>query len=103
MTRIRVTKKPSNTSRLSDQHSWQKSKIDLQKESNIDKWQRKKSTNHSSTSIDNIKKDCPPISVLSELDFPREPLILPTSDPEELQNLLLCELFYHKKIKVFLM
>lgn len=36
--------------------------------------------------------------VFSELDFPREPPILPTSDPEELQNLLLCELFYHKKI-----
>lgn len=38
--------------------------------------------------------------VFSELDFPREPPILPTSDPEELQNLLLCELFYHKKIKI---
>lgn len=35
--------------------------------------------------------------VLSELDFPRDPPILPTSDPEELQNLLLCEFFIIKK------
>lgn len=42
------------------------------------------------------------MSVLSQLDFPREPLTLPTSDPEELQNLLLCELFYYEKIKVFI-
>lgn len=101
MAKTQVTKKSSNILKLSDQSSRQKSKIDLQKESNIDK--QKKSINHSSTSIDNIKKDCPPMSVLSELDFPREPVILPTSDPEELQNLLLCELFYYKKIKVFIM
>ncbi|KAL6429111.1 hypothetical protein ACFW04_008116 [Cataglyphis niger] len=86
--KTQVTKKSSNILKLSDQSSWQNSKSDLQKESNIDK--QEKSINHSSTSIDNIKKDCPPMSVLSELDFPREPLILPTRDPAELQNLLLC-------------
>ncbi|XP_072764383.1 hydrocephalus-inducing protein homolog [Anoplolepis gracilipes] len=91
-TTIRGKKKSSSTSKLSVQRSstQQKSKIDLQKESTIDKSQRKKSTSYSSTSIDNIKKDCPPMSVFSELDVPREPPILPTNDPEELQNLLLC-------------
>ncbi|XP_019884344.2 hydrocephalus-inducing protein homolog [Camponotus floridanus] len=63
-TRIQETKKSSNTSSSSVQHSpTQKSKINLQKGPNIDKF---------------------------ELDFPRESPRLPTSDPEELQNLLLC-------------
>jgi len=91
--RIRARKKSSSTSRLLVQQfsTPQRSKINL-KDVNVDKWKRKKSTGYSSNST--VKRDCPSMSVLSELDFPREPPILPTGDPEELHNLLLCEKLY---------
>lgn len=94
--RIRARKKSSSTSRLFVQQfsSRQSSKINLQKDFNVDRRKRKKSTGYSSTSTDTAKRDCPPMSVLSELDFPHEPPILPTSDPKELHNLLLCEQLY---------
>ncbi|XP_025074701.1 uncharacterized protein LOC112552811 [Pogonomyrmex barbatus] len=79
--------------------------MDLQKDFNIDKGKRKK-TGYSSSSTDTTKRDCSSMSVLSELDFPREPPILPTSNPEELHNLLLCYIeilhkdpSFHEKMK----
>lgn len=69
--------------------------MNLQKaDFNIDRRKRKKLTGYSSTSTDTVKRDCPSMLVLNELDFPREPPILPTNDPEELHNLLLCEQLY---------
>ncbi|XP_011690792.1 PREDICTED: hydrocephalus-inducing protein-like [Wasmannia auropunctata] len=90
--RIRARKKSSSTSRLFVQQSPTRrgSKMSLQKDFHVDRRRRKKSTGYSSTSTDTAKRDCPPMSVVSELDFPRESPILPTSDPEELHNLLLC-------------
>lgn len=94
--RIRARKKSSSTSRLFVQQSLtrRRSKMNLQKDFNVDRWKRKKLTGYSSTSTDTAKRDCPSMSVLSELDFPREPPILPTNDPEELHNLLLCKQLY---------
>ncbi|XP_077269229.1 uncharacterized protein LOC143901120 [Temnothorax americanus] len=67
--RIRTRKKSSSTSRLFVQQfpTRRRSKINLQKDFNVDRRKRK-----------------------NELDFPHEPPILPTSDPKELHNLLLC-------------
>ncbi|KYN44368.1 Hydrocephalus-inducing protein [Trachymyrmex septentrionalis] len=89
--RIRARKKSSSTSRLFVQQfsNQQSSKINLQKDFNVDRRKRKKSIGYSSTSTDTAKRDCPPMSVLNELDFPREPPILSTNDPKELHNLLL--------------
>ncbi|KAL6255305.1 hypothetical protein P5V15_013645 [Pogonomyrmex californicus] len=87
--RIRRRRKSSSTSRLFVQQSptRRRSKMDLQKDFNVDKGKRKK-------------------TVLSELDFPREPPILPTSNPEELHNLLFCYIeilhkdpSFHEKMK----
>ncbi|KAG5334606.1 HYDIN protein, partial [Acromyrmex charruanus] len=90
--RIRVRKKSSSTSRLFVQQSsnQQSSKTNLQKDFNIDRRKQKKSIGYSSTSTDTAKRDCPPMSIFSELDFPREAPILSTNDPEELHNLVLC-------------
>ncbi|XP_039306782.1 hydrocephalus-inducing protein homolog [Solenopsis invicta] len=67
--RIRARKKSSSTSRLFVQQfpTRERSKMNLQKDFNVDRRKRK-----------------------NELDFPREPPILPTNDPQELHNLLLC-------------
>nr|XP_012234643.1 PREDICTED: uncharacterized protein LOC105679292 [Linepithema humile] len=88
--RIRATRKSSSTSKLSapESSSQRESKIDLQKGS--DRWKVKKSTSYSSTSIESVKRDCLSMSVFNELDFPREPPILSTSNSEKLQSLLLC-------------
>ncbi|XP_036144321.1 LOW QUALITY PROTEIN: hydrocephalus-inducing protein [Monomorium pharaonis] len=88
--RIRARKKSSSTSRLFVQQFPTRRRSKIKKEFNVDRRKRKKSTGYSSTSTDTAKRDCPSMSVLSEHDFPREPPILPTNDPEELHNLLLC-------------
>jgi len=94
--RIRTRKKSSSTSRLFVQQfsNQQSSKINLQKDFNVDKRKQKKSIGYSSTSTDTAKRDCPPMSILSELDFPREPPILSINDPKKLHNLLLREQLY---------
>ncbi|XP_011879968.1 PREDICTED: uncharacterized protein LOC105568710 [Vollenhovia emeryi] len=90
--RIRTRKKSSSTSRLFAQQfpARRRSKMNLQKDFNVDRRKRKKSAEYSATSADTAKRDCPSMSVLSDLDFPREPPMLPTNDPKELHNLLLC-------------
>lgn len=95
--RTRTRKKSSSTSRLFVQQfpkTRQRSKTNRQKDFNVDRRKRKKSTGYSSTSTETAKRDCSSMSVVSELDFPHESPILPTSDPVKLHNLLLCEQLY---------
>lgn len=90
--RLRTRKKSSSTSRLFVEQfpTRRRSKVNLQKDFNVD---RRKQQKYSSTFTD-TKKDCPPMSILNEFDFPHEPPILSISDPKELHNLLLCKRFY---------
>lgn len=68
-----------------------RSKMDM-KRLNVSKSKQRKYSD-SSISVYSVKRDCPPMSILSEFKLAGEPPMLLTSNAEEIQNLLLCESF----------
>lgn len=75
--------------------------MDPRREVNVGSSKRRKPAGYSAASVDPSRGDRSPVAIFSQLDLPRESPLPSTSDPEEMQSLLLRELFRQRTTQHF--